>query len=94
VIAISRDGSDVRVEVAGASGRRYELVFMGVESLAAQQAEGMRVYALSEMRENPPVRRFVFANWDEEDDAALEVQATGLRVHTASRLIEEAEGRP
>jgi hypothetical protein len=38
----------------------------------------MMVYALTEMPATPPLRRFVFVNWDEEDDASLEVVARDL----------------
>jgi hypothetical protein len=34
----------------------------------------MMLYALAEVRAQEPLRRFVFVNWDEEnDDARLEV---------------------
>jgi hypothetical protein len=79
VVAVFHRGSDVRVEVQGASGRSYEIAFSGVESLTQRRPEGMRIYALSEMRGAPPLRRFVFANWDEADEAALEVEALGVR---------------
>ena len=78
VATVSRDGADVRVEVVGSSGRRYEVRFLGVESVRMHRAEGMRIYAVSEMRAQPPYRRFVFSNWDEEDDATIEVLATEL----------------
>jgi hypothetical protein len=35
----------------------------------------MLLYALSELRSTPPLRRFSFANWDDDDDAFLEVDA-------------------
>lgn len=79
VVSVSRDGSDARVEVRGTSGRRYELAFAGAERVSQHRPVGMRLYALVEMRATPPLRRFVFANWDEEDNAALEVEAFELR---------------
>ena len=33
------------------------------------------LYALAEMQVSPPFRRFVFANWDDDDPAFLEVEA-------------------
>jgi hypothetical protein len=78
VVAVSHDGTELRVEAVGGSGQRYEVFFIGVESVMQRRAEGMRLYALSEMRSKPPLRRFVFSNWDEEDDAALEVHAKDL----------------
>jgi hypothetical protein len=77
IVAVSRDGSDVRIQVRGVSGRSYELAFAGVERISQEGAVGMRVYALTEMCATPLLRRFVFANW-EEDDAALEVEAVEL----------------
>jgi hypothetical protein len=40
----------------------------------------MMLYALTEMSDDPPMRRFVFANWDEESDARLEVRAESMAV--------------
>jgi len=35
----------------------------------------MTIYALAEVKAEAPLRRFVFSNWDEDDDALLEVVA-------------------
>lgn len=43
----------------------------------------MLLYSLSELSAEPPYRRFVFANWNDEDDAALEIDATGFAVRSA-----------
>jgi hypothetical protein len=40
----------------------------------------MLLDALSEMNCQPPLRRFVFANWNEEDDSVLEVDAETIDV--------------
>lgn len=77
VLAVRREGSDARVDVRGASGH-YEVAFVGVQSLERHRPEGMRMYALTELKDMPPLRRFVFANWDEDDDASLAVQAVGF----------------
>lgn len=50
VVAVFHDGADARVEAVGGNGRRYELVFIGGECVADRRAEGMRLYAVSEMR--------------------------------------------
>lgn len=56
--------------------RRLEILFSGVESLTDLHAVGMTLYALAEFAASAPLRRFVFANWDEEeDDSRLEVLA-------------------
>lgn len=36
---------------------------------------GMFLYAITELETEDPFRKFVFANWDEEDDAYFEVFA-------------------
>jgi hypothetical protein len=41
----------------------------------------MLLYSLTELRTDPPLRKFVFANWHEDDDAALEIEATILNVY-------------
>jgi len=35
----------------------------------------MILYSISEMEEQPPFRKFVFVNYDEEDDSSLEIVA-------------------
>jgi hypothetical protein len=68
-----------RVAIQGASGRRFTVEFRGVQSVRSHRAEGLPLYSLSEMKAPAPWRRFVFTNWDEEDDAALEVIAREVR---------------
>ena len=36
---------------------------------------------LTELTADPPVRRFAFANWDDDDSAYLEVDAETIAVH-------------
>lgn len=38
------------------------------------------LYALSELRCEPPLRRFAFANWDDDSTAYLEVEAETVTV--------------
>jgi hypothetical protein len=47
----------------------------------------MRLYALNEMSHPPPQRRFVFANWDVEDTARLEIIATGFRMEEGAHAL-------
>jgi hypothetical protein len=54
------------------------VTFRGVESVNAERPEGMVAYALTEWDAPAPLRRFVFANWNEDDDATLEVTARGV----------------
>jgi hypothetical protein len=75
IVKVEQDGDTARVVVAAETGRELEVVFYGVTALKQHRAEGMTLYALSEMDYEPPQRHFVFANWDDEDDAQLEVIA-------------------
>jgi len=61
------------VLVTTIEGREVELKFLDVQRIKQHQPVGMQLYALAEMAEPHPWRRFVFVNWDEEDDAQLEV---------------------
>jgi hypothetical protein len=54
------------------------LRFDGVESVAANEPVGMVLYALAELHDAPPLRRFSFTNWDESEDAALVITARSM----------------
>jgi hypothetical protein len=75
IVKVEQDGDTARVVVEAETGRELEVVFYGVTSLTQHRAEGMTLYALSEMDYEAPQRHFLFANWDDEDDAQLEVIA-------------------
>jgi hypothetical protein len=75
VSAVQHDDDVARVVVETSSGRRLEVAFAGVESLVQDNAVGMKLYSLSEMKAPSPLRCFVCTNWDEEADAQLEVVA-------------------
>jgi hypothetical protein len=66
------------VIVQGGSGSQFEIGFSGVASITEDRAEGMMLYALAEMKAHPPLRRFVFTNWDDEGDARLELVALDI----------------
>ena len=76
-----REGS-VSVRLRGSSGKVFIARFSGVREVKASKPEGMILYALSEMNGQPPLRRFVFANWDERSNAHLEIEAADLSVST------------
>ena len=81
VIAVERRGDSVRVRVRGASGKVFVAEFSGVHAVRSSKPEGIILYALSEMQGQPPCRRFVFANSDEQDEAGLEIDAERFRVY-------------
>src|SRR5262245_23335366 len=80
ILAVEHRGSTARVRIHGASGKVFVVDFGGVQALQANQAEGMVLYALSELEGQPPVRRFAFANWDDNSPAYLEVDAETVAV--------------
>ena len=68
------------LQIQSHDGHSFALEFPVVAGIHAVGPEGVMLYALAEMRTRPPLRRFVFVNWDEEDEAALEIVARDLRV--------------
>jgi hypothetical protein len=82
ILAIERQDGLVRVRVRGASGRVFVVTFGDVLAVRANCAEGMMLYALTELRAEPPLRRFVFANWNDDSKACLEVEAASISVHS------------
>ena len=88
VVTVVREGDTARVRLRGVSGREFVVEFRGVQAVRSKQPEGMMIYALSEMRASPPLRLFVFGNWDEEDTSLLEIEAESFSVieaHTAEQ---------
>lgn len=80
VVAVEQQHGIARVRVRGASGKVFVVDFGGVRAVRANQPEGMVLYALSELRGEPPLRRFAFANWDDDSPAYLEVDAESIAV--------------
>ena len=89
IVGLEQVGDSVTVMVRGCTGQLITLEFLGVMEVNAVQAEGMVLYALVELAENASVRRFVFANWDEECDARLEV--TARHFHILSKPEEQSQ---
>jgi hypothetical protein len=84
IVDVRHDADAMRVHVCGASKRVYVAEFPGGKVWKINRPVGMFLYSLSEMRTNPPLQHCVFANWDEEDDAALEIEADALNVYDDS----------
>jgi len=78
--SVASQDERLRVVIEGASGHHFAIEFDGVGWVKSQRPEDMMLYALAEWKAEPPLRRFVFANWDEEDDAYLEIGAEGFRI--------------
>jgi hypothetical protein len=77
--SVQEDGK-VTIYLQSVDGHAFALEFLDVASIHALSPEGMVLYALAEVKTRLPLRRFVFVNWDEEDEAALEIVAIDLRV--------------
>jgi hypothetical protein len=83
ILNVRQDADAIRVRVRGASKRIYLAEFPAGRIIKSDRPEGMLLYSLSEMRTDAPQRLFAFANWDEEDDAVLEIEAARLNVYEA-----------
>lgn len=78
IVSVEHDGDVARIVVEAVDGQRIMFEFSGVAALTQIRTEGMVLYGLSEFEAAAPLHRFVFANWDDDDDARLEVLAAGF----------------
>ena len=90
VLAVEYTGDRATVRVRSADGRDVALRFGGVADFSAVRPEGMLLHGLAELRpaevgEHDTLRRFIFANEEEWDDASLEIAAQELWVTVAER---------
>lgn len=69
------DKNDVTVILISEDDETIIVNFSGVKSISSNKSEGMILYAISEMKESSPLRRFVFVNDDDEGEASLEIIA-------------------
>lgn len=84
IVSVEQQDGAMRVRLRGASRKVFEVEFNGVREVRANRPAGMLLYALTEMSAQQPIRRFVFANWDEDSDARLEVDAESFTVREGS----------
>ena len=80
ILNVDRVDDSVRVRIRGYSGKTYLVTFGTVVEVRASRPEGMLLYALSEFAGDPPIRRFVFAKWDDNNTSVLEVDAETIDV--------------
>lgn len=73
--AIESNKDSIQVSLISEDNEIIRIKFVEVKSVKSNNAEGMILYSISEMEEQLPFRRFVFVNWDEEDDSLLEIVA-------------------
>jgi|SRR5919106_6175989 predicted PhzF superfamily epimerase YddE/YHI9 len=81
VLQVSQPAPDqVHVRVQGSEGRLYLVRFDQVHAVRAVRPENMLLYALTEFRDSDGTVRFVFSNWDDENEAALEIFAPTVQI--------------
>ena len=67
------------VTIESEKGYIFLVQFEGVKSVKSNNPEGMKLYSLSEMK-HPDNRLFVFTNWEDEDNAFLEIIAEDYKI--------------
>ena len=82
VLRVSFGGKTAEVVVEGYSGREHVIRFQGVDAVEMNAPEGMLLYSLSEMRSSPPLRRFIFANKEEDHPGFLTILATDFSIYS------------
>ena len=85
IVRVVAEGKTAEVMIEGYSGRHHLILFEGVGSIEMNEPEGMLLYALCEMRAKPPLRRFVFANNnddDEGDQKSLNIMALNYQIRS------------
>src|SRR5262249_25015195 len=80
IVTVEKRDDTVRVRVRGFSGKSFLVSFTGVRAVRASEPEGMMLYSLTEFSCERPTRRFVFANWDDDSKAYLQVDALDFSV--------------
>lgn len=75
VKAIKSDKDNIQVSLITEDKNIVIVTFIEAKSVKSKNAEDMIIYSISEMEEQLPFRKFVFVNWDEEDDSSLEIVA-------------------
>jgi hypothetical protein len=83
IMSIEPEGEAVRVRLRGASGKIFPVESTGVREVRAKRPEGMLLYALCELASEMTTRRFVFANWDRESTATLQIDAEAMSIRSA-----------
>jgi hypothetical protein len=85
--AVVYDKQKVNVTVEAHNGQWLVIQFDNVAWVKSLHPEGMMLYALAEGQCKANIRRFVFINWDEEDDAFLEIGAIGFEIIKQGNLL-------
>jgi hypothetical protein len=75
-VDLSEENLDVILQVKGTQRFRIR----NVQHVESNRPEGMMLYAVAELRAAESTRHFSFINWDEKDDARLEIAATDYEI--------------
>ncbi len=93
VTSVRHRNASLAVTIRGADETVISVFFQNVIEVQENRPEDMMLYALAEYRHRGGGRFFIFANWDDEDDAALSVIAekvTFQSSHEGSSAIHNA----
>jgi hypothetical protein len=75
---VARTGTEMVVELTSYDGCETRVRFSGVAEVAENRPIGMMIYGLLKDDTSDGGRRFVFVNWDDADDASLEIVASDV----------------
>jgi hypothetical protein len=75
ILSVAHSGDQVDVILKSVTGRVLKIVFTGAKEVISREPVGMVVYSLTEVQWDPPFRKFVFTNANEDNHAILEIEA-------------------
>lgn len=75
IIEINMTNNNVSVKVQCQKDEILEFVFYDIKFIKENKPIGMWLYSIREMTTDNPYRYFNFLNWDEEDEAYLDIIA-------------------
>ncbi|TXK85771.1 hypothetical protein [Paenibacillus sp. N3.4] len=82
------ENENLSVFLRSYKGEALVVRFYGVKTIHSNRPLGMMLYAISEMKCHDPLRKFIFGNWDERDDASLEIVAEQVDFKSKVNCIE------
>ena len=82
IINVEHQGEKAIVTIKTVSEQIKIIQLDGVKTVKSNKPIGMLLYSMAEMK-HPDNRLFVFTNWEEEDEAFLEITAESFRVNYA-----------
>lgn len=84
ILCFKRNDQCVEVSLKSIDDEPFIVNFYGVKEINSYKCEKMIIYSIAEFREENDTRRFVFVNWDEEDDSKLEIVAADYKISFSS----------